>query len=140
MANNAPTKVLVLNNMRLNLFQDDSMLQVRLGALDNFGRGGPEESNPTNPMYDMFGPKSTENFKSSSNPFGGGESADTSRPPPRDDSYSFGSSRPSEEESFQGRFGGRGGRPTQDPFLMQKRPIGNFKLYNDSLSMSDVNE
>ena len=108
------------------------MLQVRLGALDNFGRGGAEESNPTNPMYDMFGPKSTENFKSSSNPFGGGGggSADTSRPPPRDDSYSFGS-RPSEEESFQGRFGGRGGRPTQDPFLMQKRPIG--KLLNTGL-------
>ena len=106
-----------------NQFQDDPRLQVRLGALDNFGRGGAGE-NPTNPMFDMFRTSSTENFKGSSNPFGGGGgSGETSRPPPRDDSYSFGS-RPSEEESFQGRFGGRGSRPIQDPFLMQKRPIG----------------
>ena len=119
-----PTKVSVCSE-KLYQFQDDSRLQVRLGALDNFGRGGAEESNPSNPMFDMFRTSSTENFKGSSNPFGGGGSGETSRPPPRDDSYSFGS-RPSEEESFQGRFGGRGSRPTQDPFLMQKRPIGEY--------------
>ena len=60
--------------------------------------------NPTNPMFDMFG--------SSSTPFGGGGgSADTSRPTPMGDQFDM----------------GRGGRPSEDPFLMQKRPIGTNK-------------
>ena len=59
--------------------------------------------NPANPMFDMFGSSSTQ--------FGGGDSSRP--PPPRGDHFDMGR--------------GGGGRPSEDPFLMQKRPIGTLE-------------